>query len=215
VRDGVGGGFNERQDRVAGLAVEVAEDGFDDFGRRAKARASDKAAKEAAALARLHQSYGFLLDPAATASGTAIPTITGHSTVSASVAGLPKGNNSGGGSGGQFSDAADARGSLSSHSSTPMKGGESGGGKSVNSKESDQNRLRDGQRDRDRSRDRYSRGSSRDRDRYSSSTRGGGGGDRDRRERSRDRDRDRRDRSRDRDRDRRDRSRSRERDRRR
>jgi hypothetical protein len=34
VRDGRGGGFNERQTRVSAAHTEVGEDGFDDFGRR-------------------------------------------------------------------------------------------------------------------------------------------------------------------------------------
>lgn len=63
VRDGAGGGFNERQSRVSANNVEITEDGFDDFGRRAKGRSQDKLAKEAAALARLQQNYGFLLNP--------------------------------------------------------------------------------------------------------------------------------------------------------
>jgi hypothetical protein len=49
-RDGAGGGFNERQERVSGTTVEVAEDGFDDFGRRVKGGKVDRKAKEAAAL---------------------------------------------------------------------------------------------------------------------------------------------------------------------
>ena len=65
IRDGAGGGFNERQDRVSAASVEITEDGFDDYGRRVKGRSSDKLAKEAAALARLQQNYGFLLDPKA------------------------------------------------------------------------------------------------------------------------------------------------------
>jgi hypothetical protein len=47
LRTGAGGGFNERQDRAAATTVEVADDGYDDFGRRAKEKkASDKKAKE-------------------------------------------------------------------------------------------------------------------------------------------------------------------------
>ena len=35
VRDGAGGGFNERQERASAAAsLVVGEDGFDDFGRR-------------------------------------------------------------------------------------------------------------------------------------------------------------------------------------
>ncbi|CAK4175726.1 unnamed protein product [Aphanomyces euteiches] len=33
-RDGAGGGFNERQERVASARREVADDGYDDFGQR-------------------------------------------------------------------------------------------------------------------------------------------------------------------------------------
>ncbi|RHY23457.1 hypothetical protein DYB32_009189 [Aphanomyces invadans] len=56
-RDGAGGGFNERQDRVASARREVADDGYDDFGqRRQKATVSQKD-REAAALARLKASY--------------------------------------------------------------------------------------------------------------------------------------------------------------
>lgn len=36
MRDGVGGGFNERQDRVSAATIEIDEDGYDDFGRRVK-----------------------------------------------------------------------------------------------------------------------------------------------------------------------------------
>ncbi|KAG9405499.1 Zinc finger Ran-binding domain-containing protein 2 [Aphanomyces cochlioides] len=40
-RDGAGGGFNERQERVASARREVADDGYDDFGqRRQKAKLS-------------------------------------------------------------------------------------------------------------------------------------------------------------------------------
>ena len=74
IRTGAGGGFNERQERAAATSIEVADDGYDDFGRRAKEKkASDKKAKEVptsftstvfhftmqlAALARLHGSFG-------------------------------------------------------------------------------------------------------------------------------------------------------------
>lgn len=47
IRTGAGGGFNERQERAAATTIEVADDGYDDFGRRAKEKkASDKKAKE-------------------------------------------------------------------------------------------------------------------------------------------------------------------------
>lgn len=60
VRTGAGGGFNERQERAAATTVEVADDGFDDFGRRTakEKKAADKKAKEAAALMRLHGTFG-------------------------------------------------------------------------------------------------------------------------------------------------------------
>eukprot|EP00644_Phytophthora_capsici_P001027 jgi/Phyca11/19074/fgenesh1_pg.PHYCAscaffold_43_\ len=35
-RDGAGGGFNERQERVASTRTEVGEDGYDDFGMKKK-----------------------------------------------------------------------------------------------------------------------------------------------------------------------------------
>lgn len=61
VRDGLGGGFMERQERVSKATVEVDEDGFDDFGRRSKKTKEDRRLKEEAALKRLQSSYGFLL----------------------------------------------------------------------------------------------------------------------------------------------------------
>jgi transcription termination factor Rho len=51
------------QERVSASTVEIAEDGFDDFGRRAKGGRKDKTAKEIAALARLQSNYGFLMNP--------------------------------------------------------------------------------------------------------------------------------------------------------
>ena len=78
VRDGAGGGFNERQERVSDAKNEIDEDGFDDFGRRINSRKVDKKAKEAAALARLKSAYGHLMDDGAalyatTDLGTNIP----------------------------------------------------------------------------------------------------------------------------------------------
>ncbi|OQR92762.1 hypothetical protein ACHHYP_20122 [Achlya hypogyna] len=61
-RDGAGGGFNERQERVASSKREVDEDGYDDFGQRRPAIKASKADREAAALARLKQSYSGLYD---------------------------------------------------------------------------------------------------------------------------------------------------------
>ncbi|CAN0451640.1 unnamed protein product, partial [Ectocarpus sp. 8 AP-2014] len=57
-REGLGGGFNERQDRASVATVEVDEDGFDDFGRKKIKARVDKKAKEDAALARLRKSFG-------------------------------------------------------------------------------------------------------------------------------------------------------------
>ena len=51
------------QERVSASTVEIAEDGYDDFGRRAKGGRKDKTAKELAALARLQSNYGCLLNP--------------------------------------------------------------------------------------------------------------------------------------------------------
>ena len=56
-REGAGGGFNERQDASdivrRGREAEVDADGYDEFGRKAKTKAADRKAREAAALARL------------------------------------------------------------------------------------------------------------------------------------------------------------------
>lgn len=58
-REGLGGGFLERQERGAiSQAVEVGEDGFDDFGRKKAKEKVDRKAKEMAALARLKATYG-------------------------------------------------------------------------------------------------------------------------------------------------------------
>ncbi|KAG6582838.1 zinc finger protein [Phytophthora cinnamomi] len=58
-----GGGFNERQERVASAKTEVGEDGYDDFGLRKKKVKASKAEREAAALARLQQSYSAIYQP--------------------------------------------------------------------------------------------------------------------------------------------------------
>mmetsp|Transcript_2544 Transcript_2544/g.4455 ORF Transcript_2544/g.4455 Transcript_2544/m.4455 type:complete len:350 (+) Transcript_2544:43-1092(+) len=61
VRDGAGGGFNERQGRMSAAAVEIDEEGFDDFGRRVKkSDRADKKAKEEAALRRMKEKYQYL-----------------------------------------------------------------------------------------------------------------------------------------------------------
>ena len=61
-RDGAGGGFRERQERVSTTTVEVAEDGFDDFGRRVKkTERADRNAKAEAALKRMQEKYKHLL----------------------------------------------------------------------------------------------------------------------------------------------------------
>mmetsp|Transcript_35394 Transcript_35394/g.45453 ORF Transcript_35394/g.45453 Transcript_35394/m.45453 type:complete len:218 (-) Transcript_35394:51-704(-) len=69
-RTGLGGGFNERQSRASGLSVEVDEEGYDDFGRRKKKAATDRKAKEAAALARLQASFGMGGSSVAESNGT-------------------------------------------------------------------------------------------------------------------------------------------------
>jgi len=56
---------NLAQDRASSSVIEVAEDGFDDFGRRIKKNKVDKKAKEEAALARLNSSYATVIDPLA------------------------------------------------------------------------------------------------------------------------------------------------------
>ncbi|GAB9474246.1 Zinc-finger in Ran binding protein [Globisporangium polare] len=56
-RDGAGGGFNERQERVTSAKKEIGDDGYDDFGVKKKNGKATKAEREAAALARLQQSY--------------------------------------------------------------------------------------------------------------------------------------------------------------
>jgi len=58
-REGLGGGFNERQERgAATLGVEIGDDGFDDFGRKKQKEKVDRKAKEVAALARLKATFG-------------------------------------------------------------------------------------------------------------------------------------------------------------
>ncbi|ETI36344.1 hypothetical protein F441_17400 [Phytophthora nicotianae CJ01A1] len=73
-RDGAGGGFNERQERVASAKTEVGEDGYDDFGMRKKKVKASKAEREAAALARLQQSYSAIYQPPQSA--TELPSTT-------------------------------------------------------------------------------------------------------------------------------------------
>nr|CCA23456.1 diphthamide biosynthesis protein 1 putative [Albugo laibachii Nc14] len=62
-RDGVAGGFNERQERVASAKAEIGEDGYDDFGMKKKKINASKTQREAAALARLQQSYSAIYQP--------------------------------------------------------------------------------------------------------------------------------------------------------
>ncbi|GLD98585.1 hypothetical protein PINS_up007302 [Pythium insidiosum] len=62
-RDGAGGGFNERQERVASAKTEVDEDGYDDFGMKKKKVKASRAEREAAALARLKQTYSAIIGP--------------------------------------------------------------------------------------------------------------------------------------------------------
>lgn len=51
-REGLGGGFNERQDRASVGTVEVGDDGYDDFGRKKNKARADKKAKEVSGSAR-------------------------------------------------------------------------------------------------------------------------------------------------------------------
>lgn len=78
-RDGVGGGFNERQERASATAVEIDEEGFDDFGRRVKKerKAADRKAKEEAALKRLQEKYRYL-NPENAANMPLIPSDTSN-----------------------------------------------------------------------------------------------------------------------------------------
>jgi hypothetical protein len=58
-REGLGGGFLERQERAAAtLGNEISADGYDDFGRKINKGNVDRKAKEAAALARLKATFG-------------------------------------------------------------------------------------------------------------------------------------------------------------
>jgi hypothetical protein len=55
-REGLGGGFDERQERGAAArtrAAEVDDQGYDDFGRKVTAKSQSKAARAKAALGRL------------------------------------------------------------------------------------------------------------------------------------------------------------------
>ncbi|KAF4134644.1 Zinc-finger in Ran binding protein [Phytophthora infestans] len=75
-RDGAGGGFNERQERVASAKTEVGEDGYDDFGMRKKKVKASKTEREAAALARLQQSYSAIYQPPQSAAeSSAVPSL--------------------------------------------------------------------------------------------------------------------------------------------
>lgn len=204
VRDGAGGGFNERQDRASSATLEITEDGFDDFGRRAKGGSYDRAAKEAAALARLSTNYSFLLDPKALASAA-----------SQSASSVPS-NQSGAGAGhagGRFDDAdgdlprtripfAGSSSTVPVSSTGPGSRG-TGGEASSSSRGNVNGNGSERERDRERAREREADNKHGDRDR--DREREGGGRDRERdRERDRDRDREssRRERSRSRDRDR-------------
>lgn len=48
----------EKQERASSAAAELTADGYDDFGRKRGSKPSDKALKEAAALARLNSTFG-------------------------------------------------------------------------------------------------------------------------------------------------------------
>ncbi len=56
-RDGAGGGFNERQNRVATLRAGIDVDGYDDFGQKKKRVKATKQEREQAALQRLEGAY--------------------------------------------------------------------------------------------------------------------------------------------------------------
>ncbi|DAZ97041.1 TPA: LOW QUALITY PROTEIN: hypothetical protein N0F65_012910 [Lagenidium giganteum] len=72
-RDGAGGGFNERQERAASAKTEVDEDGYDDFGMKKKKVTASKTEREAAALARLRQSYSAICPPGQDFSSASLP----------------------------------------------------------------------------------------------------------------------------------------------
>ncbi|KAH7491994.1 hypothetical protein KRP22_002519 [Phytophthora ramorum] len=72
-RDGAGGGFNERQERAASAKAEIDDDGYDDFGMRKKKVKASKAEREAAALARLQQSYSAIYQPPQSATDSTGP----------------------------------------------------------------------------------------------------------------------------------------------
>eukprot|EP00903_Cladosiphon_okamuranus_P008485 g8152.t1 len=118
-REGLGGGFNERQDRASVATVEVDEDGYDDFGRKKIKARADKKAKEDAALARLRKSFGGGMLGGTSLAPTAVPGQFDDASPSPSVttydefgrpkrAGAPSrsgGGGDGGGSGGGENDA--------------------------------------------------------------------------------------------------------------
>lgn len=150
------------QERVSASTVEIADDGFDDFGRRAKGGRKDKTAKEMAALARLQSNYGFLMNPLDAASAL-----------------------------GQFEDAPEARMQPPIRANNPTNGNLSGARSSGGQDKSDSRRrvhgddlsthtshkdTRDSDRDRDRRR--VSRSRSRERTDKEDSRRGGRSDDR-------------------------------------
>ncbi|EGZ26359.1 hypothetical protein PHYSODRAFT_483974 [Phytophthora sojae] len=164
-RDGAGGGFNERQERVASAKMEVGEDGYDDFGMRKKKVKASKAEREAAALARLQQSYSAIYQPPQSATESSC-------YPSAAVSETPEARASGD-AGGQAVSSSRNGDEKRRRSRSPV----------ATSKSSRHSRSR--------SRDRRRRSSSRDRRNRSPADRGRDG---DRRRRSRSRDRGHRDR---------------------
>eukprot|EP01036_Dinobryon_divergens_P028847 gene28847-37854_t len=189
IRDGAGRGFNERQDRASAAAVEIDEDGFDDFGRRVKKTRQvdeNKKAKELAALNRMAEKYKHLM-----------PTNTTQKPAEAD----DQSN-----TGGRFDDAEDStRDAIvearenTSHDDTVNNGKEKG--KDAENKEKERDR-KDREKDKDKDKD---RGRDRDRDDDRGRERDRDGGREKGREKDKDRDRDRdddRDRARERDKDR-------------
>lgn len=150
-RDGAGGGFNERQQRVASTKTEVDEDGYDDFGMKKKKVKATKAEREAAALARLKQTYtAIIVDDAAPVRGS--PSRTNQPGTSTSATARVT--------------ETQARRSVSPIHRKDTSTTSSTSGRRSRSRERERSPHRDSGRHRPRSRSR-----SRDRDRHRASTR--------------------------------------------
>lgn len=162
-RDGVGGGFNERQQRVASAKTEVGDDGYDDFGMKKKKVKASKAEREAAALARLQQSYSAIYQPPLSATETA-PRSERSPVKSSATEGIASG-----------SSPKDEDKRRRSQSPVPKQ----------------TSRPSASRRSRSRSRDRRRRSPSREKDRRNRSPVGRRGSERRRRSRSNSRERDR------------------------